>query len=50
MDFIKNLITRNGNFLSQAKYFLFLKICEIKYARIQGKIELEKHFKDTIVF
>lgn len=29
------------------KSFLFNKISEIKYARIQGKAELEKHFKDT---
>lgn len=29
------------------EYFKSNKICEIKYARIQGKNELEKHFKHT---
>lgn len=26
------------------------KVCEIKYARIQGKQELEKHFKNTNIY
>jgi hypothetical protein len=47
--FLKISIVKNGNFSKVEKYILVKKICQIKYARIQGKAELEKHFKDTIV-
>ena len=49
-SFIIIFIKKNGIFLKAGKLYLLSKICEIKYARIQGKNELEKHFENTNVF
>lgn len=37
-------------FKSKKVTYFIIQICEIKYARIQGKDELEKHFKISNIF